>query len=380
MLNMKVYVDTDDDVRLARRIQRDVAERGRDVGGSRRHADIIIPWHKGTNNGVAVDLITQHIRLKLKQHSLIRIYPNLDVIPSSFQIRGMHTIMRDQTTSKNDFVFYSNRLNRLVVEAGLGHLPFREKSVITPTGEAMEAALRECCQGIKIGKILIHRNPEGNQDLVYEKLPSDISDRFVLLLDPVLGTGNTACKAIKVLLDKGVSEEKILFLSIIAAPEGIHQVCVLQCGAVCVLLLDPVLGTGNMACKAIKVLLDKGVSEEKILFLSIIAAPEGIHQCGAVCVLLLDPVLGTGNTACKAIKVLLDKGVSEEKILFLSIIAAPGGIHQVKIITSEIEAGIDSKYMVVPGVGEFGGDVGGVGMRSKVARAGIRTVVMRSSF
>lgn len=64
-LNMKVFVDTDDDVRLARRIQRDVAERGRDVEGviqqytkfvkpafdqfiapSRRHADIIIPWQR----------------------------------------------------------------------------------------------------------------------------------------------------------------------------------------------------------------------------------------------------------------------------------------------------------------------------------------------
>jgi uracil phosphoribosyltransferase len=79
----------------------------------------------------------------------------------------MHTIIRDATTSKNDFVFYSDRLNRLLVEAGLGHLPFAEKTVVTPTGapylgvdftrgicgvsiirsgEAMETALRECCQ------------------------------------------------------------------------------------------------------------------------------------------------------------------------------------------------------------------------------------------
>ncbi len=70
------------------------------------------------------------------------------------------------------------RLNRLIVEAGLGHLPFTERTVTTPTGqkyvgvefakkicgvslirsgESMEAALRECCQGIKICKILIHR-------------------------------------------------------------------------------------------------------------------------------------------------------------------------------------------------------------------------------
>ncbi|PNW72116.1 hypothetical protein CHLRE_16g681850v5 [Chlamydomonas reinhardtii] len=262
-LNMKIYVDTDDDVRLARRIQRDVASRGRDVasvieqytkfvkpafdtfiGPSRRHADIIVPW-QSSENVVAIDLITEHIRLKLRQHDLIRIYSNLEVMPSNFQMRGMHTILRDRDTSPNDFVFYADRINRLLVEAGLGHLPFREKTVMTPTGhkytgvefarglcgvsvirsgEAMEAALRECCQGIKIGKILVHRHGK-SEDIVYEKLPADISRRYVLLLDPVLGTGNTACKAIQVLLDKGVQESKILFLCIIAAPPGIHRVC-----------------------------------------------------------------------------------------------------------------------------------------------------------
>ncbi len=65
-----------------------------------------------------------------------------------------------------------------VVEAGLGHLPFTERSVVTPTGhpyvgvdfakklcgvstirsgEAVENALRACCKGIKIGKLLLHR-------------------------------------------------------------------------------------------------------------------------------------------------------------------------------------------------------------------------------
>ena len=43
-------------------------------------------------------------------------------------------IHRDHTTSKNDFVFYGNRMCRLVVEAGLGHLPFVDKTVITPAG------------------------------------------------------------------------------------------------------------------------------------------------------------------------------------------------------------------------------------------------------
>jgi uridine kinase len=49
----------------------------------------------------------------------------MQVIPSNFQIRGMHTIVRDRETSTADYVFYADRLLRLVVEASLGHLPFR---------------------------------------------------------------------------------------------------------------------------------------------------------------------------------------------------------------------------------------------------------------
>eukprot|EP00198_Chlamydomonas_reinhardtii_P004167 XP_001693503.1 predicted protein [Chlamydomonas reinhardtii] len=264
MCNMKIFVDTDDDLRLARRIQRDVAHRGRDVASvlkqytehvkpmfdmyvapSRRHADVIIPWGNRDNNLVAIDLIVEHIRTKLQQPDLCRVFPNFQIIPSNFQIQGMHTIIRDRETSKEDFVFYADRLNRLVVEAGLGFLPFTERSVITPTGnaysgvgfarklcgvsiirsgEAMEAALRACCKGIKLGKILVHRHRDSS-DVIYEKLPSDIADRHVMLLDPLLTTGGTAVKAIQILKDRGVPEDRILFLTIIAAPEGVHRVC-----------------------------------------------------------------------------------------------------------------------------------------------------------
>jgi hypothetical protein len=106
-LNLSVFfmfMPPDDDVRLARRITRDVEHRGRDVKGcleqytkfvkpafdqfvgpSRRYADVIIPWQRG-DNLVAIDLITEHIRTKLQQHHLRRIYPNLEVIPSNYQV------------------------------------------------------------------------------------------------------------------------------------------------------------------------------------------------------------------------------------------------------------------------------------------------------
>ncbi|KAK8672513.1 hypothetical protein V6N13_110881 [Hibiscus sabdariffa] len=262
LMNMKIFVDIDSDVRLARRIQRDTVERGRNISNvldqysrfvkpsfeefilpSKKFADIIIP--RGDND-VAVDLIVQHILTKLGQHDLCKIYPNINVMFSTFQIRGMHTLVRDVKTTKHDFVFYSDRLIRLVVENGLGHLPFTEKQIITPTGsvysgvvfckrlcgvsvirsgESMENALRACCKGIKIGKILIHGDGNNGRQLIYEKLPADISSRHVLLLDPVLASGNSAIKAVSLLLSKGVPETSIIFLNLISAPEGIHAVC-----------------------------------------------------------------------------------------------------------------------------------------------------------
>ncbi|CAM8943677.1 unnamed protein product [Rhodiola kirilowii] len=53
----------------------------------------------------------------------------------------------------------------------------------------MENALRACCKGIKIGKVLIHGEGNDGRQLIYEKLPSHISSRHVLLLDPVLASG-----------------------------------------------------------------------------------------------------------------------------------------------------------------------------------------------
>ncbi|KAG7036739.1 Uridine kinase-like protein 2, chloroplastic [Cucurbita argyrosperma subsp. argyrosperma] len=103
LMNMKIFVDTEPDVRLARRIRRDTVERGRDINSvleqyakfvkpafddfvlpSKKYADVIIP--RGGENHVAIDLIVQHIHTKLGQHDLCKIYPNVTVIQSTFQV------------------------------------------------------------------------------------------------------------------------------------------------------------------------------------------------------------------------------------------------------------------------------------------------------
>ncbi|CAG8814269.1 19963_t:CDS:2, partial [Racocetra persica] len=77
-------------------------------------------------------------------------------------------------------------------------------------------------------------------------------------------------------------------------------------------------------------------------------------------VFLLDPMLATGGSAIKAIEVLISHGVKEDKILFLNLVAAPEGIQAVtsrfsklKIITAYIDKGLDDKKYIIPGLGDF---------------------------
>uniref|UniRef100_A0A8I3PCB1 Uridine-cytidine kinase n=1 Tax=Canis lupus familiaris TaxID=9615 RepID=A0A8I3PCB1_CANLF len=84
LLDMKIFVDTDSDIRLVRRLRRDISERGRDIEGvikqynkfvkpafdqyiqpTMRVADIVVPW--GSGNTVAIDLIVQHMHSQLEE-------------------------------------------------------------------------------------------------------------------------------------------------------------------------------------------------------------------------------------------------------------------------------------------------------------------------
>ena len=105
----------------------------------------------------------------------------------------LNSMIRDKNTARADFIFYSNRIIRLLVEEGLNHLPVVGHTVTTPVGrtysgvkfqgkicgvsimragEAMEQGLRDCCRSVRIGKILIQRDEETcKPKLFYDKLP-----------------------------------------------------------------------------------------------------------------------------------------------------------------------------------------------------------------
>ncbi|XP_075691831.1 uracil phosphoribosyltransferase homolog isoform X2 [Rhinoderma darwinii] len=169
--------------------------------------------------------------------------PQLKLLPMNDQIRELQTIIRDRTTSRGDFVFSADRLIRLVVEEGLNQLPYTECTVTTPTGykyegvkfekgncgvsimrsgEAMEQGLRDCCRSIRIGKILIQSDEETQRAKVYyAKFPPDIYRRKVLLMYPILSTGNTVIEAVKVLIEHGVQPACIILLSLFSTPHDL---------------------------------------------------------------------------------------------------------------------------------------------------------------
>lgn len=172
--------------------------------------------------------------------------PNVKILKSNGNIRDMQTVLRDKTTNMGDFKFYADRLIRLVVEEGLNQLPYTPCEVTTPTGhryeglkyihgncgvsimrsgEAMEQGLRDVCRSIRIGKILIQTQEETQEPKVfYAKFPPDVEQRRVLLMYPIMSTGQTVAKAIRVLMEHRIKTENIILLNLFATPNGVQTV------------------------------------------------------------------------------------------------------------------------------------------------------------
>ena len=100
-----------------------------------------------------------------------------------------------------------------------------KKLVIVPilrAGLGMVQGMLNLMPMAKVGHIGLYRDPKTLKPVeYYSKLPSDITERDVIVLDPMLATGGSATAAIQMLKDKGVKH--IHFMCIIAAPEGVKK-------------------------------------------------------------------------------------------------------------------------------------------------------------
>jgi uridine kinase len=284
-LDMQIFVDTDADLRLARRLKRDIVERGRTVDGvlhqytktvkpsfddfiypTKRYADIIIPY--ANFNRVAVELLVQHVRSQLerrgvdmnanmlrlnnlnKNHtsasrSSLTLPATVRSLPHNNSVKALLTSLRNQQTTGDDLRHTVARLSRLLFNEGFDLLPFKNTAVMTPTdapydgkelnaqlcgvsivrsGEALEVTLKELYPHVPIGKIVIKQTSSkaDGPRLYYCKFPTCLKTSLVVLMDGILATGNATIMAVQVLLDHGVAEENIYFFCLIAAPQGLQ--------------------------------------------------------------------------------------------------------------------------------------------------------------
>lgn len=94
---------------------------------------------------------------------------------------------------------------------------------IIRAGDSLLDCFTKIAPAAQIGKILIQRDEETRQPvLFYSKLPP-LASKQVVLLDPMLATGGSAKAAIQVALDNGAKEENIIMFCVVCSPEGITK-------------------------------------------------------------------------------------------------------------------------------------------------------------
>ncbi len=78
-------------------------------------------------------------------------------------------------------------------------------------------------------------------------------------------------------------------------------------------------------------------------------------------ILILDPMIATGGTGIEALSLLKEQGCSERKILFVAIVASPEGISAIKakfpdvtVLAASIDSSLNKNFFIVPGLGDFG--------------------------
>lgn len=152
------------------------------------------------------------------------------------------TILRDKHADRSAFRAASQKITEILVFEAMQFLEWKRTEVETPlektagiklaqpialipilrSGLAMLPPFEKAFSEAKIGFLGLKRDETTYvPHLYYERMPELEKGTEILILDPMLATGGTAECALSKLIERGFEEEKILLVSIIAAPEGI---------------------------------------------------------------------------------------------------------------------------------------------------------------
>ena len=155
------------------------------------------------------------------------------------------TQLRDKNTKTNQFKLLVKEVAILEGYEALRHLPTKMVEIETPiektlqptvtrktlcfvpilrAGLGMADGMAELVPGATFGHIGLYRDEVTHEPVEYYcKLPSNIDEYDVYVIDPMLATGGSAIDAVKMLKNHGA--KKLTFICIIAAPEGVKAFC-----------------------------------------------------------------------------------------------------------------------------------------------------------
>ena len=158
-------------------------------------------------------------------------------------IKHKISILRKKSTGTNEFRRVVEEIAILMGYEALSDLQTTEISISTPIEDTMSPVINGknlavvpvlraglgMVNGIlalvppaKIGHIGLYRDPETHKPVEYYcKLPENIDQRTIVVVDPMLATGGSAIDAVSLIKERG--GRKIKFMSIIAAPEGVES-------------------------------------------------------------------------------------------------------------------------------------------------------------
>ena len=154
------------------------------------------------------------------------------------------SILRDENTGVKDFREVVSEIATLMCYEATRDLPLEEGEIKTPittakfktiagkklaivpvlrAGLGMVDGILTLIPSAKVGHIGLYRDPDTLEPVEYYcKMPNDIAEREVIILDPMLATGGSASAAIQFI--KNYEVKNIKLMNIIAAPEGIQRV------------------------------------------------------------------------------------------------------------------------------------------------------------
>ncbi|SHE97200.1 uracil phosphoribosyltransferase [Seinonella peptonophila] len=153
------------------------------------------------------------------------------------------TLLRDRTTGTKEFRMLVEEVSMLMAYEITRLMPLREVEIETPitktkgyliagkkmslvpilrAGLGMVDGMLSILPAAKVGHIGLYRDPKTLKPVeYYSKMPQDLPEREVIVLDPMLATGGSVCQAIHML--KGWGAEQIKFVCLLAAPEGLER-------------------------------------------------------------------------------------------------------------------------------------------------------------